>query len=127
MSALVKIPVGKLCKYEPFVEALAEGALIPFCGAGLSNQCPTHIPLAWDLKKSIFESLCKGNQILHQICKNFSSTRLGEWSLSQLPLEFILEASYAEGMRNFDVILDFMREAEENWTHNDLTPFIVPL
>lgn len=116
----MKISVGDLCKYGPFLEALSEGALIPFCGAAISNQCPTHIPLAWDLKNSIFESLCKGNETLNQICKSFSSTGLGGWSLSQLPLEFVLEATYAEGMRNFDLILAFMQEAEESWTHKTI-------
>lgn len=120
MSSLKKISVQNLCKYGPFVEALGEGTLIPFCGAGLSSQCPSHIPLAWDLKRSIFGSLCKGNEILNQICKSFSSTSLGGWSLSQLPLEFLLEASYAEGMRNFDRILAFMREAKPSWTHKTI-------
>lgn len=110
-SSIVSFPVSKISECVPFVEALKKGTLVPFCGAGLSYQCPSHIPLAWDLKKSIFMSYCKGSEILDKIFMKFSSASSREWSFSQLPLEFMLEGSYAEGIRDFDRVLAFMRDA----------------
>jgi tetratricopeptide (TPR) repeat protein len=65
-------------------------------------------------------SYCKDNEVLGQIFKKFSSASSGEWNFTQLPLEFMLEASYAEGMRDFVRVLTFMRDSEPAWIHKTI-------
>ena len=115
------LDVSKLPKYKAFIRALHKPSLIPFCGAGISLECPTHLPVAWELKECIFKSYCQANPDLIEIYRSYGSADSSTWSLSQLPLEYMLEASFAESRIQFDTLLSFMQFVTPNQFHHTLS------
>lgn len=117
---MIKVKTSDIRKQELFIAALQDGTLVPFCGAGMSILCPTHLPLAWDLKKNILHNYCSGDDTLEHVFMSFSSITDSDWNLARLPLEYMLEASYAEGLRDFESIMSFMGTSEPNWLHQTI-------
>lgn len=113
--------ISRLSQCKAFTRALQRRELVPFCGAGISFECPTHLPLAWQLKECIFRNYCQANPDLLEIYRSYGAADSATWSLSQLPLEYMLDASYAEGMIQFDELMSFMRFVAPNQFHQTIS------